>query len=419
MESIKVLVFKRDGRSYFEAQWKDPVTGLKKTRSTGKDRRRDAERVAGQWEKELNEGTFYGKRQRVEWATFRERYESEVAAGLAPKTRQKLGTVFNAVERIINPRVLAALDARQLSRLVEGWRAEKLAESSIKGNLAHLQSALNWAHRQGMLHAPPRVEMPTRTAGMKGRPITGEEFERMLNSVTRALAVKQSSRAGNVCSLLPDRETVESWRHLLRGLWLSGLRIGEAMRLHWTEDRELCVDFSGRRPMFRIKADAHKSGKDCTLPMAPEFAQWLAETPEDQRTGFVFNPQPRRGTGRLRADSTSDIIVAIGKAANVKVAENARRRVKYASAHDLRRAFGFRWAMRVMPPILQQLMRHESINTTMAFYVGRNAEATADVLWNAVANTFANTGSGLVAGDSENTAIPVGGEGLEPPTFGM
>ena len=37
-----------------------------------------------------------------------------------------------------------------------------------------------------------------------------------------------------------------------------------------------------------------------------------------------------------------------------------------------------------MPQILMQLMRHEDISTTMKFYVGREAEATADVLWAAV-----------------------------------
>jgi hypothetical protein len=47
-----------------------------------------------------------------------------------------------------------------------------------------------------------------------------------------------------------------------------------------------------------------------------------------------------------------------------------------------------------MPHILQQLMRHASIATTMEFYVGRNAETTADALWDAVANTSANTSVG-------------------------
>jgi hypothetical protein len=35
----------------------------------------------------------------------------------------------------------------------------------------------------------------------------------------------------------------------------------------------------------------------------------------------------------------------------------------------------------VMPQVLMVLMRHESIQTTMRYYVGRNAEATADAAW--------------------------------------
>lgn len=51
---------------------------------------------------------------------------------------------------------------------------------------------------------------------------------------------------------------------------------------------------------------------------------------------------------------------------------------KYASAHDLCRAFGQQWSARVMPAVLQQLMRHVSIETTMKYYVGRDADAVAD-----------------------------------------
>jgi hypothetical protein len=36
-----------------------------------------------------------------------------------------------------------------------------------------------------------------------------------------------------------------------------------------------------------------------------------------------------------------------------------------------------------MPPVLMQMMRHESIDTTMRFYVGRSAQATAEVVWEA------------------------------------
>ncbi|MFO1002650.1 MAG: hypothetical protein U0936_20155, partial [Planctomycetaceae bacterium] len=102
---------------------------------------------------------------------------------------------------------------------------------------------------------------------------------------------------------------------------------------------------------------------------------------------FVFAPKAQRGGSVIRrVDTVSSIIVEMGQKAGVKVNEKSKDKTKYASAHDLRRSFGFRWAMRVMPPVLMQLMRHESIQTTQEFYVGRNAEAAADVVWDAFDN---------------------------------
>ena len=107
------------------------------------------------------------------------------------------------------------------------------------------------------------------------------------------------------------------------------------------------------------------------------------------------------GRGECRdLDWASRIICRIGKAAGVKVdIRRARRskgdppkatgkvndkpkmKVKFASAHDLRRSFGSRWAIRVMPVVLQQLMLHGSIDTTLRYHVGQDAEATADAIW--------------------------------------
>ena len=55
----------------------------------------------------------------------------------------------------------------------------------------------------------------------------------------------------------------------------------------------------------------------------------------------------------------------------------------YASYHDFRRSFGERWAALNMPPQLMELMRHESIETTLRFYVGQNARKTSAILWDA------------------------------------
>lgn len=45
---------------------------------------------------------------------------------------------------------------------------------------------------------------------------------------------------------------------------------------------------------------------------------------------------------------------------------------------------GLEPARGLLPTVLRELMRHESIKATMRYYVGQNAEATADELWRAI-----------------------------------
>src|SRR5690606_24298380 len=80
------------------------------------------------------------------------------------------------------------------------------------------------------------------------------------------------------------------------------------------------------------------------------------------------------------------ILSSIGEAAGVVVAqseENQGAKKKHASAHDLRRSFGTRWAARVMPAQLKELMRHTSIDTTMRYYVQTEATELASAVWDA------------------------------------
>ena len=63
---------------------------------------------------------------------------------------------------------------------------------------------------------------------------------------------------------------------------------------------------------------------------------------------------------------------------------------KTASAHDLRRTFASRWAKRVAPAILQKLMRHASIQTTMGYYVDLDVDEMADELWANQSRTVGN-----------------------------
>jgi integrase len=159
---------------------------------------------------------------------------------------------------------------------------------------------------------------------------------------------------------------------------LSGLRLEESLALSWDQDAPFYADLSSKRPAFRIYSEAQKSGRDEVLPMTPDFAQWLMQTPESERHGRVFKLNGLQTGKPITPKRICRLVSKFGKAAGVVVNKEAG---KFASAHDLRRAFGTRWARRVTTAVLRQLMRHASIDTTMAYYVSIGADEVADELW--------------------------------------
>jgi integrase len=374
MAEIKVYVIQEGDRKNLTMRFRDPVTGRHVKRSAGTRNQREAEKAAAKWEAELNEGR-YQPASRLTWDAFRKRYEEEYASALAPGTRRRIAAVFNSVEEVLNPKRLRELTADRLSQYRVRLKAKGKADATIGIHFAHLKAALRWAARVGMLPKAPDIEAK-RPNKMKGRAIGLEEFERMLGAVPKVLTVPvgPGSRERQPAGL----EILESWRYLLRGLWLSGLRLGEALELTWDRRDRPCVDLEGRRPRLWFPG-TQKSKKYQFSPMAPEFAQVLLATPEAKRRGRVFRPLPLRGESPVTTERAMKTISAIGEKAGVKVGED-----KYASAHDLRRAFGRRWSKRVMPPVLKELMRHGNIATTMTYYVGADADDAAEVLWAAV-----------------------------------
>lgn len=387
---VRVTLITPRQRRFILAQWDDPVTGKTRTASTKTRVRREAERFAARLEDELNAGD-YKPPTRTLWTEFRERYENEVGAHKAPKTLLKTQAMFNAMEELIAPKYLGAINSDVASKFQAALRAKGLAEFTIHGHLRELRKTLRWAAKLSLIAKAPDLEFPRLVDGMKGRPITAEEFDRFVMAIPKVVKIS---------------EFVASWEHLSRGLWLSSLRLEEAMAFHWTSDQQLCPDFGHRRPMIRIQAASEKGRKFRLLPITPEFAAFLQQTPPDDRRGFVFNPITvprgrRSGTHRPTAGHVGKVLCKIGEKAGIKVGTN-----KFASAHDFRRAFGFAWSKRVMPKVLQELMRHESIQTTMQFYVGNLAEDAADEVWKAaqaydIGNTSGNTATPEVPDTSE------------------
>lgn len=377
MKSIRVHVVRYKDRDDWLMYYRDPITGQRKSRTTGvaytgKKSKRDAQKVADTWEDELCESQTD-----ISWKAFRTRYEDERLTGLSEGTDRKVGSVLNSVEKIINPTRLRDLTSERISFYQAELRRQGRSEDTIAGNLSHLRAALHWAVKLRLLPSLPKIDRPKRVKsaqGMKGRPITREEFERMLAKTPKVVG----------------RAAAKSWKHLLEGLWCSGLRLGEALELYWDREGKLSPILAGEDSCLVIPGELEKGHKDRLLPMAPEFVEFLSKTPKAGRIGPIFKPQqknakgPGRKVSRVGVDRACHLISEIGEAAGVKVRTDTNTgKVKYASAHDLRRSFGERWSSRIMPADLKELMRHESIDTTLRYYVGSNARRTAKTLWTA------------------------------------
>lgn len=370
---IVVNLMTRTGHNFIDAYWTDPVSGLRKFRTTGTTKQREAERFRAQLEVELNDETNQVNSS-ASWKTAADRYEAENLASRAKKTLAKFRGTRNKWETHINPKLCSSINSSVVSQFQAKLRAEKLAEATIKSHLAHLKACFGWLNRMGFLKRMPLFDMPKRTDKMRGRAITEEEFDR----ICEALNAKKKNGHEIPIGLRPE------WKRLLTGLWLSGLRLGEALKLRW-DSGEIQVNISGppeaQKVRLKIQANTDKSTQFRILPLAPEFAEFLLQTPPNERRGRVFRPIVPGQVAEMRLDTCSKFIERLGKQAGViederpgdKPGETIK---KFASAHSFRRAFGTRWASqrRMRPQELKILMRHKDIKTTMTFYADTDAE---------------------------------------------
>ena len=378
-------------RPFLYLQWIDPETGDRVTVSSKCKTRRDAEKAATAKEKELNDpdrpadgsmpwGDIEGKTPEQTIAGFKTLHTEQVLTGVADKTRQKVSGIFNSLD------LYAKEDSRPLSRLRDlnsqflsgyvAWRrTNSKSESTIQSDLRHLRGILNWAVEQKYLPATPSIPATPRASKrkmMKGRAITEQEFEHYIRFIP-----------ANV-----DSGQADNWTQMAMGIWLSSLRLDEAMQLSWDTGTSFHVMME-EMPKLRIPEEYDKGHEDRIYPTTPDFAEFLHAIPEAKRVGFVFQPTyVNHRNGKIeRYKNSSDVsrvFSAIGEAAEivVNVAKRTKKK-KFVSAHDFRRSFGTRWSRLVSSFVLKELMRHATIQTTEAFYIGDNANETQKEVWEA------------------------------------
>jgi integrase len=130
--------------------------------------------------------------------------------------------------------------------------------------------------------------------------------------------------------------------------WYSGMRRNEMLDLRWGANEGMpWIDFD--RGKIQIPAEYNKADRDQWIPLHPELAAILEPLRQPRGRVFRISPSPTvvsRTFGKL------------AKKAGLKI-----------TLHDLRRSFGSRYAACVPAQVLQRLMRHADIKTTLQFYV--------------------------------------------------
>jgi len=123
-----------------------------------------------------------------------------------------------------------------------------------------------------------RIEADADDDAMKGRPITTEEFERMLVAVPKVVG----------------EGPAESWRFALQVLWDSAFRVGDAMDFSWDDPRHIYPKWPHRQGLHPtlVIPRTQKNGKEQQTPMLPGLADLLQRVPESRRVGWVINPLP-------------------------------------------------------------------------------------------------------------------------------
>lgn len=340
-KSTRVKALLIAGRKFFVLRYKDPASGKMRDETTEipaiERNRSRAAKLAAQREDELS-----GVRSHWTWEEFDEACKDEWLIQLSPgyaitwdtTTKCLADWAADVRRRMPDP---CEIDPDLLHAWSAWMRRQGFAKATQRSYLGTLRAGLGFAADKRIIAFVPRFPRIKNADTMGGRPITTEEFERMLECVKH---------------VRPRRE--EDWKRLLRGLWLSGLRISESLDLSWDWSAVFAVDLADSCFMIRQQ----KSQKPEYAPMTPDFSRFLAETPEGNRRGSVFG-------FAITPNEASRMVSRIGKRAGVVTTDNG----SHATAHDLRRSFGSRWASRVHPAELQKLMRHADIATTMKYYV--------------------------------------------------
>jgi len=223
MSTVPVWVVYRSDRGVYTLRWNDPRTGRRCQQRAKATNRKDAYKEAGSLQDELERtgGQLReSSKSNPTWDEFVSRFLKSRVTSASKKHGYKWSGVVKVVDEEfaarkielpmlsdVTPELLESVQQRMIDK---GNRA-----ATVQSSMDTLMTGLNWAAKLKLMVPvlPPDIggrEMQL-TSVVHGRPLTTEEFERITDQIRKVKKIAKWE---------------ESWKILLRGLWLSGLRIG-------------------------------------------------------------------------------------------------------------------------------------------------------------------------------------------------
>jgi integrase len=118
------------------------------------------------------------------------------------------------------------LEALQNSLLAGDFSyTDQRSPHTVNSVLRAVKTFAKFCHRRKWICEVPQFVAVPYDDSMKGRPITGEEFDRMIEATPAVVG----------------KGVAESWIFLLRVLWESGFRVSDAMNFHWVDTRHIHI----------------------------------------------------------------------------------------------------------------------------------------------------------------------------------
>ncbi|MFL5242374.1 MAG: tyrosine-type recombinase/integrase [Gemmataceae bacterium] len=329
-ERIIVWLLNPNDRPFYKLEWREPGTNKRKSKSTKTGDKTTAERMRHDLESDLNNGRFQEK-SKLLWSTFRTRYEQEKLVNVRENSRKKAAAVFDSFERLVAPGKLSRLDESTFSAYTAKLRALKRRPATIHGHLSYLSAAMHWAVKMGLIAKMPYIELPRLPEPEEIRTIILEEYERLIMSAP-----------------------TEWWRVFIATAWFTGMRRNEILALSWDKRDEPYLDLDAKQ--INIPGDKQKNGKTSWLPLHPDLEEMFVNVRNKLLAKGVKTTGPIFPFANLPSQC-SNLFKGIAAKAGLDI-----------GLHDLRRSFASRYASQVPAPVLQRLMRHANITTTMKFY---------------------------------------------------